>query len=378
MRFFAVLFLLLVAHVGFAQQTPQVTQFMMNRYLYNPAFAGFEDYTDIKVGYRQQWVGLSEGMKTFNATANWSIDKSDRTSTGPTPYMSKTIRRSFNPTKRRKKDYRWEFHQGLGLQVQADQFGPMSTFSVAGSYAYHVSLGGEDKLSVGATGGYYSRGLNMNNFDVKDGGDPLILYLDPPAGTAITSAPTPYGSLTAGQLMANVGVLYYNREFFLGLSANQLIFENFTYERSDPSALDTLSRRYYWPNNSDFDNDKVMTRALYSGTMKPNLFAMVGYHFRTSKYFTVSPAALVKFYKAGTISIEANVKADFNQQFWMGFGYRHKESYSAMFGVQLRHNMHMSYSYDLNANGLAYQSMGSHEIVLGITINNRIGVPTPH
>ncbi|AWL10296.1 PorP/SprF family type IX secretion system membrane protein [Aquirufa nivalisilvae] len=378
MRFFVFLFLFLVAHLGFAQQTPQVTQFMMNRYLYNPAFAGFEDFTDIKVGYRQQWVGLSEGMKTFYATANWAIDKSDRTSTGRTPYMSKTIRRSFNPTKRRKKDYRWEFHQGLGLQVQADQFGPMSTFSVAGSYAYHVSLGGEDKLSVGATAGYYSRGLNMNNFDVKDGGDPLILYLDPPIGTPITSAPTPYGSLTAGQLLANVGVLYYNREFFLGLSANQLIFENFTYERSDPAALDTLSRRYYWPNNSDFDNDKVSTRALYSGTMKPNLFAMIGYHFRTSKVFTISPAALVKFFKAGTMSIEANIKADFNQQLWMGFGYRHKESYSAMFGVQLRHNMHMSYSYDLNANGLANQSMGSHELVLGITINNKIGVPTPH
>ena len=76
--------------------------------------------------------------------------------------------------------------------------------------------------------------------------------------------------------------------------------------------------------------------------------------------------------------IEANIKADFNQQLWMGFGYRHKESYSAMFGVQLRHNMHMSYSYDLNANGLANQSMGSHELVLGITINNKIGVPTPH
>lgn len=378
MRLFSFLFLFLTVHVGIAQQTPQVTQFMMNRYLYNPAFAGFEDYTDIKVGYRQQWLGISEGMRTFYATANWAIDKSDRTSTGRTPYMSKTIRRSFNPTRRRKNDYRWEFHQGLGLQIMSDQFGPMSTFALGASYAYHVSLGGENKLAVGATGGYYFRGLNMNNFDPKDGGDPLILYLDPPAGTSLSTAPSPYGSLKAGQLMANVGALYYNREFFLGVSANQLIFENFTYERSDPAAVDTLSRRYYWPNDSPIDNDKVFTRALYSGSMKPNMFAMMGYHIRTSPHFTVSPAALIKFYKSGTMSIEGNVRADFNHQFWMGLGYRHKESYSAMFGVQLRHNMHMSYSYDLNANGLANQSMGSHELVIGIMFNNKIGVPTPH
>jgi len=52
MRFLIFLLFFMLTFVGFAQQTPQFTQFMMNKYVYNPAFAGFEDYVDIKSGFR--------------------------------------------------------------------------------------------------------------------------------------------------------------------------------------------------------------------------------------------------------------------------------------------------------------------------------------
>jgi hypothetical protein len=40
----------------YAQQKPQYTQYIFNNFLLNPAVAGIENYTDVKLGYRSQWT----------------------------------------------------------------------------------------------------------------------------------------------------------------------------------------------------------------------------------------------------------------------------------------------------------------------------------
>jgi type IX secretion system PorP/SprF family membrane protein len=143
MKFLILLFILFMSFVGLAQQTPQFGLYMMNRYLYNPAFTGYEDYWDIKTGYRQQWTSFNTNMSSFYVTVNMAFDKTDRTSSGKTPFISRTIRRTFTPTRIRRKTYKANFHQGLGLQAMADNFGPLSSISLGTSYGYHLSLGGE-------------------------------------------------------------------------------------------------------------------------------------------------------------------------------------------------------------------------------------------
>jgi type IX secretion system PorP/SprF family membrane protein len=64
-----------------AQQNPQYSQYMMNTYLINPAVVGIEDYTDIKVGYRNQWTNFEGAPTTYYLTAHFALDKPDRTST---------------------------------------------------------------------------------------------------------------------------------------------------------------------------------------------------------------------------------------------------------------------------------------------------------
>ena len=41
-----------------AQQRPQYTQYILNNYILNPALSGIENYTDVKISGRDQWVGL--------------------------------------------------------------------------------------------------------------------------------------------------------------------------------------------------------------------------------------------------------------------------------------------------------------------------------
>ena len=44
----------------YAQQIPQLSQFMINDFAINPAIAGMNDYYQIKTSLRNQWVGIDD------------------------------------------------------------------------------------------------------------------------------------------------------------------------------------------------------------------------------------------------------------------------------------------------------------------------------
>ena len=48
-----------------AQQTPVISQYMMNKYLINPALAGVKGYTNINFTARQQYNQLQNAPRTF-------------------------------------------------------------------------------------------------------------------------------------------------------------------------------------------------------------------------------------------------------------------------------------------------------------------------
>ena len=53
-----------IGYMLFAQQTPQLSQFMINDFAVNPAIAGMNDYYQIKTSVRNQWVGIEDAPKT--------------------------------------------------------------------------------------------------------------------------------------------------------------------------------------------------------------------------------------------------------------------------------------------------------------------------
>ncbi|WP_339816275.1 PorP/SprF family type IX secretion system membrane protein [uncultured Imperialibacter sp.] len=59
------LFLSFLPFLSEAQQVPVYSQFFMNPYLYNPAFAGIEGHTVVFFMHRQQWVGI-EGAPQYS------------------------------------------------------------------------------------------------------------------------------------------------------------------------------------------------------------------------------------------------------------------------------------------------------------------------
>ena len=58
-----------------AQQDPTFTKYLFNGLVYNPGFAGSNDYLTINALHRQQWLGISGGPNTELLSVQSPISK---------------------------------------------------------------------------------------------------------------------------------------------------------------------------------------------------------------------------------------------------------------------------------------------------------------
>jgi hypothetical protein len=180
---------------------------------------------------------------------------------------------------------------------------------------------------------------------------------------------TPSGQVSGGQSLVNVGALYYNRKFYIGLSANQLIFDGFSYLRTSDGS-DTLTRKQFYPEEADAY--KVYNQSLLLGSTSPNIFLQTGMEIRSGEFWTYSPSLLVKYMKGVSLGMEANMRITFNDAIWTGVTYRHKEAIGLLFGMHLSQQVNLTYSYETHSNGPMKSSLGSHELVLALKFRNKV------
>ena len=60
-----------------AQQKPGYTQYILNNYIINPAITGIENYTDVKISYRNQWTGIDGAPVTTYLSIQGPVGKKD-------------------------------------------------------------------------------------------------------------------------------------------------------------------------------------------------------------------------------------------------------------------------------------------------------------
>lgn len=338
--FFCLIVLVSLYSTLHAQQVSQYSQYMLNPYLLNPAISGIEDYTDIKTGYRNQWVSVDGSPTTYYLTAHTAIGKADRTSSGATPYMSKSIRRSPELSRRYKGSPRVPAHHGIGFSILSDQVGAMSELNLSASYALHTPLSGRFKLALGAALGASQYKFDLTNLSVKVNPDPALATAN---------------KLVAWQPTFNVGTYIYSRNFYIGIAANRMLFDSFNYKDQGAS-----TSNYSW-----------------TGKVFPHYFLTTGFRIDIGENWTISPSALVKKVNQAPLSIDGNMKAIYKDRFWFGGSYRHKDAVVGILGVNINSMLNIGYSYDFTTSDLAVSSRGSHEIVVGLMIGNRHKILCP-
>ena len=329
---FALLFFLKDAA---AQQRPQYTQYVLNNYILNPALSGIENYTDVKLSARDQWVGIDGAPKTMYFSIQGPIGKKD----------FKTTATSFQvPGENPRGEAYWENytasapHHGLGLTIVNDRTGNFNHLTAAASYAYHVGLSVRTNLAAGFSLGVskFSRLIDKSDF-----------------GGGVTTHPAQTGNGTMFRMKPDLaaGLWLYNAAYFVGLSVQQIL-----------------------PQRVDFTDDNS-----YGGKLLPHFFATAGYRFMLNEEVNVLPSVMIKYVSATptTPQFDVNIKVQYLDLFWLGSSYRWKDSYAAMIGLNVSNTFNLGYSYDRTISPLSAASKGTHEIILGFLLGNTYGDTCP-
>lgn len=315
-----------------AQQKPQYTQYILNNYILNPALSGIENYWDVKLSNRDQWVGLNGAPRTMYLTAHAPIGKQDY----------KTSATSFNVPGQnpRGKEY-WqnytasEPHHGAGVSVINDVTGLYNRFSANVSYAYHIGLSPRTNMSMGFAGGIMKISRDATKATFNNGN------LTDPAQATVDDIYKFRPDLSAG-------VWIYSANYFLGVSAQQII-----------------------PQKISFVDDTLGFKIV------PHLFATAGLRALINDDINVVPSVLIKYISPLDPQFDANIKFQYRDLVWLGGSYRFKDGYAGMIGLNVGNTFNLGYAYDFTTSQLRTVSRGTHEVVVGFLLGNRYGDTCP-
>jgi type IX secretion system PorP/SprF family membrane protein len=318
--------LLVVAGAG-AQQRPHYTQYVLNQYIINPAITGIENYTDVKFSHRHQWVGFEDAPVTTYFTIHKALGKNDYRTTATSFEME-----GENP---RGKGYWSEYepadpHHGIGLQVINDQTGPINNFSAYATYAYHIGISPRTNLAAGFGAGISKIGLNASKLDFYN--------------TTVDPAVYQSGIINKIRPDLSAGLYLYSSDYFLGISAQQII-----------------------PQKIDYSNNAITSD---QNKLIPHLFATAGYRFLAGENFNVTPSVMVKHINHLPTQVDFNTKVQYRDIAWIGGGYRLKDGFTGLVGLNISNRINLSYSYDYTTSGLNNYSKGTHEVLIGFILGN--------
>ncbi|MES2430602.1 MAG: type IX secretion system membrane protein PorP/SprF [Bacteroidota bacterium] len=333
--FTSILMLLFISMSLVAQQKPHYTQYILNNYILNPALSGIENYTDVKISHRHQWVGIQDAPVTTYFTIHGALGKQDYKTNATTLFEVD----GENPLG---KEY-WDGytasapHHGIGLQVINDKAGPFTNFSAMGTYAYHIGINAKTNLSAGI-------GIGISKLSL----DPNKLFWGPDNPVD----PSVYGSNEIGAARAdlNAGLWLYSDKYFAGFAANQLM-----------------------PHKIDFSDG---TATLTKGKLVPHFFATAGYRFLLNEDVNMIPSIMVKKIAPLPVQVDLNAKVQFKNTFWLGGSYRSIYGFAAMAGMNVMNRFTLSYSYDYSTTAIHTVSNGTHEVLVGFILGNNYSSDT--
>jgi len=272
-----------------AQQLGSFSQTVENKYLINPAVAGSDESMPVFLGYKRMWSGIDDAPSTQLLTFHMRI--SDELG-------------------------------GIGAKIYNYSTGPVNKAGLNLSYAYHLKLNDDMKLSFGLSGALYQVNLNKSDLNVENANDELIMY-----GSEKLIVPD-----------ANFGIYLYAKNYYFGISSFQLFGRK----------VDFMS------DNINFNQER-------------HYFLNGGYIYKINDDFKIEPSVLVKYIEANVGQWDLYFKTTYKNMVWLGVGYRSDFTFASndaliSIGVQ-QEKVKFGYAFDYTLSEIGNFSNGTHEII---------------
>lgn len=321
--------LLTVTGVCYGQQPFRFSQYFQNLVTVNPAVAGVEDFTDLKVGYRQQWTGLAGSPQTFYLSAHGPLAAKPREFS----YQNNALRISdpsaFNqPETPSVVSTGNRVRHGIGGYVINDQQSIFQQTQAFATYAAHLPLGARTRLSLGV-----SAGVNNRRIDA----DGITLPGQSTDDAVLNRILSQSGGITSFDL--NLGLFLYAENYYLGYSADRIL-RNPVVGGSD--SADVRQNIYH--------------------------YGLLGGRFRLGDSFMLLPGAFVGVSDVLPLTYDLNLRLRYQEVVWVGASYRNSGTVAAMLGLNINNRFNINYAYDYGVGAVSDFRSGTHEIVLGFTL----------
>ncbi len=278
-----------------SQEFPVSNLYLFHASLINPSAVGTDRCRSFSLTTRQNFIGISDAPST----------------------------QSFNAHFFRRDRY------GLGINVIRDANGLNQNIMLRFSYAFHILLRKSQRYDAGNT--YLSIGLSAiaseyflqeDRFTPVDG--------DPSVGNSLVFDLAPD---------ADAGLMLYNKKFFAGLSAQQLI-----------------------PYHIKFYGSSERTRPWYA-------YAHAGYRFDLSPVSLIEPSFRVKTSGIDTY-VDLNCKF-LSKNLWSAFSLHNSVkksitpvSFLSLLGLRIKTGVYLAYGFDAGLTRLQGSHAGCHMLLI--------------
>jgi len=294
-----------------AQQKPVFSQYMVDKFLVNPAFAGSNGYTSLNMTGRQQYSAFTNPPRTFMVS-------------GQTRLLNDSWIRKASPIRKKTTKASRIQNIGLGAFVFNDRNGIISRTGFQLTYAYHIRISNSYQISFGLSGQGYQYKIDDSGADLYHPDDPLLL-----ANKKSFFVPD-----------FNVGTYLSGKGFYVGLSASELLGSWVKLGKNKFKQFKTL-RHFY---------------------------LVSGYKIGIADNFIIEPSVLAQS-TVESFQLDAGMRFFFTQNYWLGFAYRTNNTFVSMLGIRVD-GFFLGYAYDSNIGAIKNYSGGTHEIILGLQLGD--------
>lgn len=210
----------------------------------------------------------------------------------------------------------------LGVNILMDEHGITNNTGVSGQFAYRIPTR-DGVLAMGLQG-------SISNYRVSLTGATSAVDYDP----SLTS--------DVNRFLGNAGagMLYSTDRYYAGVSVPNLI-QNELSDLSTGELTAQQSRHYY---------------------------AMGGYVIDVNRTVKVRPTMLVKYVANAPIQVDLGAAVLFQEKIWVGGQFRTMGAMDFMVEYQATESMRLGYSYGQQLGAIGMNSIGSHEILVGIDL----------
>jgi type IX secretion system PorP/SprF family membrane protein len=304
-----------------AQYLPTTGQPFQFAPVYNPAFTAIDPFGDVRLAYRSQ-LGANGGNSPsfFNALYQFRLTRS------LDPKLNGL--RTSNPAKTDESARILGMSHGMSVNIFDEQLGIMARKGGGIGYAFHFPVSEKLMLAVGTSVMIENLRIDADEVYLGANADPDPIYQQILAGKANNT-----------QLNIRAGAVLYSRAFYVGLSYLPV----WRYDLTDAG----------WLTGS----------SIYKATLQ------TGVSFDVSETMQLKPSIVALLSQDNKLDMDYGVKIFFKNVVWAGAMWRDTQTGVAQFGYNINKMFSASYSYELSTGEWKFGS-GSHELVLGIRLNN--------